>query len=81
MGGGGTEMGAGRLPLSHLDGRGGGELDMALQLFELHMCSPLSRSSFSFFHSAVKASFDIKRLMGSRKVTSSFLPSTHSNIL
>jgi hypothetical protein len=44
-GGRGAEMDAGQLPLSHLDGGGG--VDVALQLFALHICSPLSRSSFS----------------------------------
>ncbi len=47
-GGGGAEIDAGRLPLSHLDGGGGGGVDVALQLFALRICIPLSRSSFSF---------------------------------
>jgi hypothetical protein len=29
-----------------------------------HVCSPLSRSSFSLLHSAVEASFDIKKACG-----------------
>jgi hypothetical protein len=60
--GGGAETDAGRLSLSHLDGGGGA--DVALQLFALHMCSPLSHSSFSLLHSAAEASFNIKRLVG-----------------
>ncbi len=66
MGGGGPEMRREQLPpLSHLDGgeggRGGGGL---ATVCTPHVCSPLSRSSFSFLHPAVKASFDIKKACG-----------------
>ena len=33
--------------------------------FLTHICRPLSRSFFSFLHTAVEASFDIKSLVGS----------------
>ncbi len=39
-------------------GRRGG-VEAALQMFALHICSPLSRSSFSFLYPAVEPSFDI----------------------
>jgi hypothetical protein len=43
-------------------GRGGGLVTVRTP----HTCSPLSGPSFSFLYSAVEASFDIKRLEGSR---------------
>ncbi len=65
--GGGPETRREQLPpLSHLDGGGGGERGGGglATICTPHVCSPLSRSSFSFLHSAVKASFDIKKAYG-----------------
>jgi hypothetical protein len=65
-GGGGLKMRREQLPpLSHLDGGEGGKGGGGLAtVCTPHICSPLSRSSFSFLHSVVKASFDIKKACG-----------------
>jgi hypothetical protein len=53
-------------PLLRLDGGGGGGL---ATVSTPQICSHLSRSSFSLLHSAVEASFDIKRLVGRRTIS------------
>ncbi len=61
-GGGGNEArAAASVIASGWGGRGGGGL---ATVCTPHVCSPLSRSSFSFLHYAVKASFDIKKAYG-----------------